>query len=982
MVRFSQDEGNRNKSDAHHAVDDRSFSLEDEDDIDIDDFNMDGIEDGNPEIDYYPGMSNRHSFLGEPDDFKTKVRRFIRKAGVKLSSQNFRKLVIGLTGLGLALLFFGIMFFAGKGGDSLVPGGAIHDGNKAGSGSAPEATPEETPDIAGGEKNDEGEYVGLAKMDLEDMRRGNFWVFDYQLNFFDYQPVAEEQTPSLEIRDHHKDHDDDDDDDKDKGKTDDDSDDDDDDDGDDDDDDDDDEHKDNKEKGKKGKEVNQNTVSGQSKPKSSSADSDAGYYLHQDNTILLLKKASDPDYVKKVIDLSSLTHNSTPLKSRLVSVTKSLDKIIVVSESKQQWRQSSFGKYWLVDVGTLQVEPINAIKEKDDSITLTNMNYAAFSPNGKFIYYNYKTNIYLKDLNSGKTSQVTKDGDMKNILNGKPDWIYEEEVLGSDRAIYWCKDDSKFAFIKWDDTDVPVYNLEIFGDEEYPKIEELKYPKTGFPNPVVSLYVYQTTNSKLIKVKQPEEQDKDAHFLGKDFIIYQTVWLNEEELLFKRTDRTSRILQVCVFSTVTGKTSIVRTVNTDKYSGWYKNNGDIYVLPDNKGYIDNVVLDNHDHLSHFKNSSDSQGAVISYGEWDVIGGIAGYDKSENSAYFIGTSGNSLQRQIYKVSLDDSSLTAITALDQIHSYSLKVSKGGKWGLMKYAGPQLPTQKLVELSKLPAEPEYYDSLLNLNNAFDVEATLETYQIPTKDYLPIHLHDNVTVNVVEVKPADFDEERQYPVLVSVYGGPGIQKVNCDFSYGFEEIVSSSADAIILYIDPRGTGGSGWDYRSWARDNIGYWEPRDIVEATQQYIEDRPYVDTERVAIWGWSYGGFVTLKTLEYDMGQVFKYGMAVAPVTNWHLYDSIYTERYMGNPSQNEYKDAKINSYKNFEHVYRFLIMHGTGDDNVHYQNTLQLLNQFDLIGIENYDVHVFPDSDHSINHDNANVIVYDKLYSWICTAFAS
>ncbi|GAV27881.1 hypothetical protein PMKS-001349 [Pichia membranifaciens] len=978
MVSFSQDEGNRSKGDTHTAVDDRSFSLEDEDDMDINDFDMNGIEEGNPEIDYYPGMSNRHSFLGEPDDFKTKLQRFVRKAKVKLSSQNFRKLVIGMTGMGLALLFFAIMFFSGNGRDSLVPGGAVHDGNNADPGPVSEPTSEESPEMTnpGGEQNNNGEYVDLVKMDLEDLRKGSFWIFDYQLNFIDYQPVGEEKAPSIESRDHHGDHDDDD------KEEDDDDDDDDDDDNDDDDDDDHKDREDKKEKDKNGKSDDKNTESSQSGPKSSSTNSDAGYYLHQDNSILLLKKASDPDYVKKIIDLSSLTYNSTPLKSRLVSVTKSLERIIVVSDTEQQWRQSSLGKYWLVDVNTLQVEPINAIQEKDDSVTLTSINYAAFSPDGKFVYYNYKSNILLQDLKSGKTTQVTKDGDMKNILNGKPDWIYEEEVLGSDRAIYWCKDDSKFAFIKWDDTDVPVYNLEMFGDDEYPQIEELKYPKTGFPNPIVSLYVYQTTNSKLIKVKQPEEQNKDAESLGKDFIIYQTVWLNEEELLFKRTDRTSRKVQVCVYSTVTGKTLIVRTMNTDKYKGWYKNNGDIFVLPDNKGYIDNVVLANHDHLSHFKNSSDGEGDIVSYGEWDVIGGIVGYDNSENSAYFIGTSGNSLQRQIYKVSLNESSLMAITALDQIHSYSLKVSQGGKWGLMKYAGPQLPTQKIVELNKLLTGLEYYESLPNLNNAFDVEATLGNYQVPTKDYIPIHLHDNVTVNVVEVKPIGFDENRQYPVLVSVYGGPGIQKVNCDFSYGFEEIVSSSADAIILYIDPRGTGGSGWDYRAWARDNIGYWEPRDIVEATQQYIEDRPYVDTERVAIWGWSYGGFVTLKTLEYDMGQVFKYGMAVAPVTNWHLYDSIYTERYMGNPSQNEYKDAKISNYKNFEHIYRFLIMHGTGDDNVHYQNTLQLLNQFDLTGIENYDVHVFPDSDHSIAHDNANVIVYDKLYSWILTAFAT
>ncbi|KAG0673616.1 Dipeptidyl aminopeptidase, partial [Pichia californica] len=711
-------------------------------------------------------------------------------------------------------------------------------------------------------------------------------------------------------------------------------------------------------------------------------NNDLGYYLHQDGNVLNLRQAADANFEKKIIDLSSLTYMSSSIKgARLISVNKSLTKIIVASEMKQKWRHSSTGKYWLVDVNTLEIVPVYGKETKDGGLDPVELNYAAFSPDGNFIHINYGTNILLKNIKNGKITQVTENEDEKDIIDGKPDWVYEEEVLGSDRALYWSQDSSKFSFIRWDDTDVPVYNLEFFGYDKYPEIEALKYPKPGFSNPIVSLYVYQVSNSKLIKVKQPEEQDKTAESLGNDFIIYQVAWLNSDELIFKRTDRTSRKIQVCVFSVKSGKTVIVRSIDTSSYDGWYKNNGDIFVLPNNKGYIDNVVDEHHDHLSYFKSSTDTEGDVITSGDWDVIGGVLGYDEIDNSVYFIGTSGNSLQRQIYKVSIDTSVLTGLTNLDDIHSYSLKVSKGGKYGLMKYEGPQLPMQKIVELNKL-TEENYYDNLPNLNNAEEVSSYLEKYAVPIKEYIPMQLHDNTTINVIEVKPQNFDENKQYPILISVYGGPGIQKVNCNFNYGFEEIVASSLDAIVLYIDPRGTGGSSWEYRSWARDNIGYWEPKDIIEATQTYIEERDYVDMERVAIWGWSYGGFTTLKTLEVDKGITFKYGMAVAPVTNWYLYDSIYTERYMGSPKDHEYKDAKISNVKNFQNIYRFLIMHGTGDDNVHYQNTLQLLNDFDLNGVENYDIHVFPDSDHSIAHDNANVIVYDKLISWLTTAFST
>jgi dipeptidyl aminopeptidase/acylaminoacyl peptidase len=190
-----------------------------------------------------------------------------------------------------------------------------------------------------------------------------------------------------------------------------------------------------------------------------------------------------------------------------------------------------------------------------------------------------------------------------------------------------------------------------------------------------------------------------------------------------------------------------------------------------------------------------------------------------------------------------------------------------------------------------------------------------------------------------------------------------------------------VVLFIEPRGTAGQGWRFRSWANNKIGYWEPRDIVKVTEQWLEN-DFIDKQRTAVWGWSYGGFTTLKTLEYDGGNIFKYGMAVAPVTNWLFYDSIYTERYMNKPENNEegYKISQISNVANLQKANRFLIMHGTADDNVHIQNTYSLLDLLDVGNVKNYDVHVFPDSEHSIYYHNANSIVYSKLSSWLKDAF--
>lgn len=969
-------------------VDDDSDSLnlgDNEIEDDLADFDIEhgiSMNDDNSGLDYYPGMrGGRHAFLGEPEDFKTKVLRLARKTYAELTSYKTRKLVIGLLGLIIVLLFFAIMLFSGEGADKDLPGGGIHNGQDP-EGDLKSPPFEDKPDSNGNgsdDDNNQGEPLELVKMNLDDMRQGSYWVFDRSINFFDFK------EESLKKRESDGDDEEEDDDDSDD---DDDHDDDDDDDSDDDDDHEDEDSKDNKKGDDDKNDDGKDNKKGDNKQDddqkdNQKGDDDEGYFLTQEGNVVLLRKAANPEFSKEIIDLSKLSYDDAPLEAEIVSLTKSLDKVIVSSEKKQHWRHSSFAKYWLVDTKSLSVEPVHSIIKKTgdkELLTPVPLAYAAFSPDGKNVYFHYNGNLFLKNVKSGKVSAITNDGNTKEIFNGKPDWVYEEEVLASDRAIYWESEGNRLAFIRWDDTDVPVYNLEIFGDNNYPEISALKYPKPGYPNAKLSLFVYDIEKSKLIKVKQPEEQDADVESLGDDFVIYQTAWLNANDLIFKRTDRTSRKIQVCHFSLKAGKTVVVRNINTDDYSGWYKNNGDIFVLPDNEGYIDMAVIDDHDHLVHYKSASDKDGEIITSGDWDVIGGVKGYDKSENAVYFIGTHGNALQRHVYKVVLGESELIGLTDLNNIESYSLKTSSGGKWGLLKYAGPELPYQKLVDLTVF-TEKNYIDSLPNLNNAQQVDSVLQNYQVPFKEYISMKMSDGVDINVVEVKPANFDESKQYPVLVSVYGGPGIQKVSCDFGYGFEEIVSSSMEAIVLYIDPRGTGGSSWKYRSWARDNIGYWEPRDIVEATQNFINDRDYIDTEKVAIWGWSYGGFTTLKTLEYDQGVTFKYGLAVAPVTNWYLYDSIYTERYMGFPSDsNQYKDAKISEYNNFKNVYRFLVMHGTGDDNVHYQNTLQLLNHFDINGVENYDVHVFTDSDHNIAHDNANTIVYDKLFNWLAEAF--
>jgi dipeptidyl aminopeptidase B len=261
--------------------------------------------------------------------------------------------------------------------------------------------------------------------------------------------------------------------------------------------------------------------------------------------------------------------------------------------------------------------------------------------------------------------------------------------------------------------------------------------------------------------------------------------------------------------------------------------------------------------------------------------------------------------------------------------------------------------------------------------VEKNDELADKAKKHALPVMVYgtvdvDGVELNYVERRPPHFDETKQYPVLFQQYSGPGSQTVSKQFAVNFQSFIAAGLGYVCVTVDGRGTGYMGRRNRVLVRGNLGHWEAHDQVAAAQIWAA-KPYVDAKRLAIWGWSFGGFTTLKTLELDAGRTFRYGMAVAPVTDWRFYDSIYTERYMSTPQLNPggYEQSTVSNVTALAQNVRFLLIHGVADDNVHMQNSLTLLDKLDLASVENYDVHVFPDSDHGIYFHNANKIVYDS-----------
>ncbi|VEU21939.1 DEKNAAC102924 [Brettanomyces naardenensis] len=710
--------------------------------------------------------------------------------------------------------------------------------------------------------------------------------------------------------------------------------------------------------------------------------SDEGYYIHKLGSVWLLKKAADSKFERQLFDDRVPEYKGKTVKVSLLKLDPTVTKALVSSDKESQFRHSSVARYWILDLVTFELEPIYKLENGD----VPKLSSAQVSPKFNYVSFVYNNNLYIRDFLERSVLSVTQDGSV-DVFNGKPDWIYEEEVLGSGDAIYWTSDESKFAFITFNDTDVPSYDLEFFEDWQYPKVVPLKYPKVGSANPKLRISVYD--------VKQGYSQvvGHSDSILGDDFIVYDMAWVTGDELIIKETDRTSRTVDMRLFNSETGESKVVRTINTaDEYSGWYYSSGDtnrLFALPHNGGYIDKIVVGIHSRLAYYSSPDSKEPTSIlgDDGDWEAMTSVVGYDDDKKLVYFLGTGGSALQRIIYQWDITKRSLTSLSNTTMLEDYDAQFSSHGKYSLLKYQGPDVPWQRFINMERYLSDSAYReangdDNDVNTNYPKALYDTMGSYAIPSKLYQTITLDDNVTVEVVEVRPSNFDIQKEYPILVSVYGGPGLQKLSCRYNYGFEEVVVSSLDAIVLYVDPRGTGGRDWKFQSYAKDKIGFWEPRDVTEVVRKYIDERRYIDPKKTAIWGWSYGGFTTLKTLEYDGGETFAYGMAVAPVTNWKLYDSIYTERYMGLPKDNENyeKTSQISDIEKFKKVQRFLIMHGTGDDNVHFQNTLQLLNKFDLATVENYDMRVFPDSNHNIVHDNAQRIVYDKLYEWLKRAF--
>ncbi|KAE8349813.1 putative dipeptidyl-aminopeptidase B [Aspergillus coremiiformis] len=658
-----------------------------------------------------------------------------------------------------------------------------------------------------------------------------------------------------------------------------------------------------------------------------------------------------------------------------------LKKVLLMSDHKKNWRHSFTGKYWIFDVDTQTAQPL------DPGVPDGRVQLGLWSPNSDAVVFVRDNNMYLRKLSSENVVSITKDGG-QNLFYGVPDWVYEEEVIAQNSVTWWSNDGKYIAFLRTNETAVPEFPVQYFvsrpsgkkpppGLERYPEVRQIKYPKAGSPNPVVNLQFYDVEKEEVFPVVIPDD------FADDDRIIIEVLWASGGKVIVRTTNRESDVVKIFLIDTESKTGKLVRLEDIASLDGgWVEPSHYTKFIPadpsngrPHDGYIDTVIHDGYDHLAYFTPLDNPDPIMLTTGAWEVVDAPSAVDLHRGIVYFVAAKESPTQRHVYRVQLDGSNLRPLTDTSKPGYYAVSFSEGTGYALLSYNGPSVPWQAIINTE---GDEITFEETIEKNPT--LAAMVETYALPTEIYQNVTI-DGFTLQLVERRPPHFNPAKKYPVVFHLYNGPASQNVDRRFTVDYQSYIASNLGYIVVTLDGRGTGYSGRKVRCAVRGNIGHYEAQDQISAAKMWAA-KSYVDETRMAIWGWSYGGFMTLKVLEQDAGETFQYGMAVAPVTDWRFYDSIYTERYMHTPEHNPsgYNNSTITDMAALSETVRFLLIHGASDDNVHIQNTLTLVDKLDLSNVENYDMHFYPDSDHSIFFHNAHAMIYQRLTNWLINAF--
>jgi dipeptidyl-peptidase-4 len=644
--------------------------------------------------------------------------------------------------------------------------------------------------------------------------------------------------------------------------------------------------------------------------------------------------------VNTLIDTKNFSELANGIDSYVFS--KDEKKLLIANNTNTIFRHSFTADYFLYNLETKKLTKV-----------LEQVQEPTFSPEGFKIGFAKNNNLFIYDIASANVTQVTSDGKKNRIINGITDWVYEEEFAFV-RAYDWSADGKKLAYIRFDESEVPEFSMNVFKKDLYPTVETFKYPKAGEKNALVSLHVYDVTSavSKTINLGNYN-----------DLYIARMKWTNDANVLSAQVlNRHQDNLDLLFIDGTTGNAKVVLNEKDKAYIDVTDN---LTFLKDNS-FIWTSEKDGYNHIYLYDKTGKLKNQVTK-GNWEVTA-YYGFDEKNKTVFYQSVEKGSIGRDVYRIALDGKGKVKLS--QQVGTNAATFSPNFEYFINTYSSATQPTAYTLNSSK---DGKQIQSIVD-NKA--LAEKLKKYDLPKKEFFELTTEKGHKLNAWMIKPKDFDATKKYPVFMFQYSGPGSQQVANQWlnSNDYWFMMLSQQGYIVACVDGRGTGFKGADFKKCTQKELGKFEVEDQIDAAK-VIGNYAYVDKTRIGIFGWSYGGFMSSNCL-FKGADVFKMAIAVAPVTNWRFYDSIYTERYMQTPQENAsgYDDnSPINHVSKLKG--NFLLIHGTADDNVHVQNTMQMIEAL-VQANKQFDWAIYPDKNHGIYGGKTRIQLYNKMTNFI------
>lgn len=621
-------------------------------------------------------------------------------------------------------------------------------------------------------------------------------------------------------------------------------------------------------------------------------------------------------------------------------------QILIETERESIYRRSSKAKFWVFQRENEALEPLHD-QEK--------VMYASFNPAGDKVAFVFENNLYVKDLASGKVTQVTEDGKQNEIINGALDWVYEEE-FGFAKGFAWAPDGSSIAFYRFDESAVKEFTMTYYRAGLYPAYETFKYPKVGEVNSTVQVGIYHLSNNETVMVDVGEETDQ---------YIPRIKWTKDpNQLCVYRLNRHQNKIELLLADAQSGETKVMLTEESQYYIAEAVFDNLIF-LPDGKRFVWTSERNGWHHIYLY----DMGGYMLknlTSGDWEVST-LYGFDEKRNQLIFQAAKKNAKEREIYAVSIDGGEVTPVA--NEKGWNSAQFSTTFDYYVLNHSTINTPPVYKVFKENGEEMRLIEDNAMLVNQVQDVE-------MPKATFFSFTTSEGVALNGYEILPANFSPNIKYPVLMYVYGGPGSQNV-VDRWGGTRQMwlrMLAQQGFAVYCVDNRGTGGRGEAFKKMTYLQLGKYETVDQIEAAK-FIGSKSYIDEDNIAIFGWSYGGYMSSLCI-LKGSDAFKSAIAVAPVTSWKWYDTIYTERYMRTVEENP------DGYYDNSPVYfadrlkgNYLLVHGIGDDNVHFQHTAEMANAL-IKANKQFETYFYPNRNHGIYGDNARLHLYTKMTNFL------